>query len=94
MEIYPTFPDLVVDDTCLLFSLSSSSFMLQTKLLFCLKFFLSLFDLHCTSVSKPVRHRIMYQCIYFQTDYNLKSSLLLQITRGCQELSPVRNYAS
>lgn len=35
--------------------------MLQRKLLFCLKFFLSRFDLHCTSVSKPVRHGSVYQ---------------------------------
>ena len=49
-----TFPDLVVDDTSLLFTPFSSVLMLEPKLFFCLKFFRSPFDLHWISVSKPV----------------------------------------
>lgn len=51
MKDDPTFKGLVVDDTCLLSIPSSSILMLQRKLLF----FLSRFDLHWTSVSKPIR---------------------------------------
>lgn len=48
------FPDLVLDDTCLVSAPSSSTWMAGYRAGPCLKFLRSLFDLHWISVSKPV----------------------------------------